>query len=236
MSISVCIATYNGEKYIQEQIESILAQLGEEDEVVISDDASSDNTVAIIRSIDDSRIRLFTDKHFGSHVYNFEHALKQAQGDYIFLSDQDDIWLPYKIAHTIPLLQENDLVLSDAIMVDESGKEIHDSFFRFNHSGPGIFKNFHKNSYLGCCMAFRRPVLEKALPFPPNINMHDWWIGMIAELQFKICFTDEKLILYRRHQDAVTPVDRKSTNPFLTKIGFRINLFKGLIVRLMGIK
>jgi glycosyltransferase involved in cell wall biosynthesis len=231
MSISVCIATYNGEKYIKAQLESILMQLGEEDEVVISDDASTDNTIAIIRSIEDPRIRLFTGHRFGSHVYNFEHALKQAKGEYLFLSDQDDIWLPNKVSHTIPLLQTYDLVLSDAVMVDAHGAQIHDSFFRFNHSRKGILKNFYKNSYLGCCMAFRRSVLLKALPFPPDINMHDWWIGMIAEIHFNVHFSDEKLILYRRHQDAVTPLDRRSTNPLLTKIGFRINLLKGLIAR-----
>ncbi|MDE5758415.1 MAG: glycosyltransferase, partial [Allobaculum sp.] len=91
--ISVCIATYNGERYIETQIRSILDQLNEDDEIIISDDSSTDRTLDIIRSLNDSRIKLFAGNKFHSRTFNFENALKQATGDFIFLSDQDDIWL-----------------------------------------------------------------------------------------------------------------------------------------------
>ena len=231
MSISVCIATYNGENYLKEQIDSILMQLGEEDEIVISDDSSTDKTIEILESFHDKRIVLLKEQTFHSHVYNFEHALKHAKGDTIFLADQDDIWLPHKVSHMLALLQEYDLVLSDAKMVNDLKEPICDSFFTFNHSKRGFFKNLYKNSYLGCCMAFNRKLLEITLPFPKHINMHDWWIGMNAELYSSIIFTEDPLILYRRHEDALTPVDRQSSNTFWQKIGFRLAMIRGLLLR-----
>lgn len=95
--ISVCIATYNGGKYIKEQLDSILFQLGKDDEVIISDDSSTDDTLSILESYHDERIVILTNQKFHSPVYNFENALKSAKGDFIFLSDQDDIWEPTKV-------------------------------------------------------------------------------------------------------------------------------------------
>ena len=95
--ISVCIATYNGEKYIREQLDSILPQLGLDDEVIISDDSSTDNTLKIIEEYNDCRIKIFSNNKFYSPILNFENALKKAQGDFIFLSDQDDIWKSNKV-------------------------------------------------------------------------------------------------------------------------------------------
>lgn len=96
-------------------------------------------------------------------------------------------------------LQDFDLVVSDCIVVDEKDNIIRDSFFRHRNSGPGLIKNFYKNSFLGCCMAFNRNVLDKALPFPVNIPMHDIWIGSIAQMYGTTFFCEEKLLRYRRH-------------------------------------
>lgn len=90
--ISVCMPTYNGEKFIRIQLESILSQLGNDDEIVISDDSSTDKTVEITKSFNDSRIHLLENNTFHSPIYNLENALKNAKGDFIFLSDQDDEW------------------------------------------------------------------------------------------------------------------------------------------------
>ena len=231
MNISVCIASYNGEKYIQEQISSILQQLGEENELIISDDSSTDKTIEIIESFQDNRIVLLKHQIFHSHVYNFENALKHAKGDYIFLADQDDVWLSHKLETMLELLRAHDLVVSDAVMVDDAMNVLEESFFTFNHSRKGLLKNLYKNSYLGCCMGFNRNILNKALPFPKDINMHDWWIGLIGEIYGDVHFSHKKLIRYRRHKDALTPVDRNSNNSFFKKIGFRIAMIKGLIFR-----
>src|SRR6266702_1070934 len=97
-TISVCMATHNGARYIRQQLETILFQLGPDDEVVVSDDSSTDETIAIIKSFADQRIRLFENNTFYSSIFNFENALRRATGDIIVLSDQDDIWLDNKIA------------------------------------------------------------------------------------------------------------------------------------------
>ena len=97
MKLSVCMATHNGEKYLHKQLASILNQLGPEDEVVISDDSSTDTTVKIIRDIADPRIRLLENNTFYSPVYNFENAIRHGSGDIIVLADQDDVWLDNKV-------------------------------------------------------------------------------------------------------------------------------------------
>jgi len=201
MKISVCMATYNGEKYIKEQLDSILSQIGKNDEVIVSDDSSTDNTIEIVKSFNDSRIKIFENQTFKSPVYNFENTLKYANGELIILSDQDDIWKPNKIHIIKTYTQKYDLVVSDADIIDEKGAILQESFYKLNGSRKGFIKNIIKNSYLGCAMAFNRKILDKTLPFPRNLPMHDWWIGLIAELYGKVYFIEDKLISHRRHGD-----------------------------------
>jgi len=117
--ISVCMATFNGEKYIKEQINSILIQLDYKDELIISDDGSTDKTMEIIHKFDDKRIKLFENKNMHGYAHNFENALKQATGDYIFFSDQDDVWLPNKVEIMLPHLKADNFVISDAYVTNE---------------------------------------------------------------------------------------------------------------------
>ena len=119
--ISVCIATYNGEKYIFEQISSILSQLGKDDEVIISDDGSTDDTIKIIESICDNRVRLLINNGKHGFVSNFEKALMKSKGDFIFLSDQDDIWKSNKVQVVLKSLNKYDLVVHDADLIDGNG-------------------------------------------------------------------------------------------------------------------
>ena len=111
--ISVCMATYNGEKYIREQVESILCQLGPEDEIVISDDGSKDHTIQMVDSLD-KRIKVFLNEGKHGVVPNFENALKHSSGDYIFFSDQDDIWSPDKVERCLHALEDSDLVVHNS--------------------------------------------------------------------------------------------------------------------------
>ena len=124
--ISVCMASHNGGKYIKQQIDSILSQLSLEDELIISDDGSSDSTIEIIKRCNDSRIKLYVMEHNSKgmkpHYYvtkNFENALKYVNGDYIFLSDQDDVWCPNKVEVCLEYLQDYDIVLHNLQCVDE---------------------------------------------------------------------------------------------------------------------
>ena len=228
MKISVCMATYNGEKYIKEQLESILSQIGENDEVIISDDSSTDNTVEIIKAFSDNRIKIFENQKFKSPIFNFENALNNATGDIIVLSDQDDIWKANKIETIKKYMHNYDLVLSDATIIDEYGNLIQESFYKLNNSRMGFIQNIIKNSYLGCAMGFNRKILEKALPFPKDIPLHDWWIGLVGEMYGKIYFIEDKLISYRRHGNNASPTGEKSKYSTLKKISFRISLIKNL--------
>ena len=133
--ISVCLATYNGQRFIKRQITSILSQIGEEDEVVVSDDGSTDDTLTILRDLNDSRIRIIDGAHRHSPTWNFEKALEGARGEYIFLSDQDDVWMPEKVSVTMKYLQQYDCVVSDNVIVDAEGSVIADSFYAINKIG-----------------------------------------------------------------------------------------------------
>lgn len=199
--ISVCMATYNGEKYIREQMDSILQQLGEGDELIISDDLSSDKTVEIIKSYKDKRIKLYIHGDNHGFVRNFENVLVHADGDIIFLSDQDDIWMPDKVKVTIAALANCDFTVSDCITINENEQVISQSRIKDYNIKTGFWRLMIKTRYLGCCMAFRRSVLEAALPFPENAYLmeHDLWLAAVAECYFKTSLIEEPLIKYRRH-------------------------------------
>lgn len=231
MKISVCMATYNGSAYLKSQLLSIVSQLTDDDELIISDDSSTDNTLSIISDINFKNIIVLADNAFRSPVRNFENALQHVTGDIVFLSDQDDIWKENKVSIMIQCLERCDLVVSDAEIIDGDGRVIAPSFYEIRGSGPGLIKNIYKNSYLGCCMAFNRKILEKALPFPENIPMHDIWIGVIAELYGVTCFSKEKLISYRRHASNASTTGSKSSSNIITLINYRTNLVFSLIKR-----
>lgn len=229
--VSVCIPTYNGDDYIEEQMRSIICQLGKNDEIIISDDSSNDKTIEKIKSFNDCRIKIFENQKFKSPIFNLENALRHASNEYIFLSDQDDIWFPDKIEIMMKYLKNYDLVVSDAMIIDKEGKVIGESFFKINKSKSGLIKNIIKNSYLGACMAFNRKVLEKALPFPKDIPMHDWWIGLVAEACCKVFFLNQPLVYYRRHDTNFSSTCGKSRYNLTKKINFRYILIKNLLYR-----
>ena len=153
--ISVCIASHNGEKYIKEQVDSILCQIGSDDEVVISDDGSTDKTLAILEAYNDPRIKVFRYVHpckyrynFDYATHNFENALHHAKEDIIFLADQDDVWLPDKVEKVKAAFYDKEVmaVLHDAKIVDENLNEVEPSFFKLRHSETGFLKNLWRNS------------------------------------------------------------------------------------------
>lgn len=212
--ISVCVTTYNGANYIEAQLRSILGQLSAHDEVIVSDDGSTDDTLPIIRGIGDKRIRVLEHPHVGV-TRNFYAALDEAKGEYIFLADQDDVWLEKKVSRCLECLQKYDLVVTDAKVTDESLRVVEESLFELLHSREGLWKNWFACTFYGSTMAFRRSVLEAARPYPSaKVIAHDWWVGMVAEMKGKVCFLKEPFVLYRRHAGTMTQVNRKS---FLTR-------------------
>ncbi|MCG8638757.1 MAG: glycosyltransferase family 2 protein [Desulfobacterales bacterium] len=227
---SVCMASYNGEAYIREQLNSILCQLSDCDELIVSDDGSTDRTLSIVKEFSDERIRLFRSPDNRGVTENFEFALKQARGDYIFLADQDDIWDKDKIRIMAGYLKEFDLVVSDCMIMDKNGRKLADSYFKIRHSGTGVIKNICQNTYMGCCMAFKKKILDYALPFPKHVPMHDWWIGLVADTFDETLFCSEQLVCYRRHGQNETPIDGQSRlrlkQRFVHRTALACGLFK----------
>lgn len=211
--ISVCMATYNGEAYIKEQVDSILKNLSNTDELVISDDGSTDGTLQILDDYQDPRIKIFRGPHAG-FVKNFENAIKHSKGQYIFLSDQDDLWAANKVEKVIQCFEDTNatVVVHDCRIINENGDIIEPSFFSLRNSGPGLLHNLVKNSYIGCCMAFKRELVDVILPIPDNVPWHDQWIGMISDMVGKSVFLPEILFSYRRHGDNVSSMSHSSVS------------------------
>lgn len=232
--ISVCIATYNGAKYIREQLESILPQLQLDDEVIVSDDGSTDATLNEVRALQSPLIRIVQGPGRHTPIYNFEHVLRQAKGDYIFLSDQDDVWTADKVQVMMQALRRSTLVVSDCAVTDSQLKVIAPSFYDVVRKQEGRWYNLLvRNCYLGCCMAFRREVLAKALPFPANIPMHDIWLGNVAAFYYDVEFIPQVLMSYRRHGANASSTSDPSRYSLWRKILFRLRVAVGL-VGLMG--
>ncbi|MDF2181402.1 glycosyltransferase family 2 protein [Neptuniibacter sp. CAU 1671] len=230
MKLSVCMAVYNGSCFVGDQLVSILSQLNADDEVIVSDNNSSDSTLDVIRSFNDPRIKIVHENIPGV-IYNFQNALRHATGDIVFLADQDDVWLPDKVSVVLEALRDADLVVHDARVVDAELNLLSDSLFKVVKSSPGFFKNLFRNSYVGCCMAFRRDVLDQALPIPKGIGMHDWWIGLVAEVQFRVMFIDQPLLNYRRHVASVSATADVSNATISTKLCWRVCLVWHLFKR-----
>lgn len=239
--ISVCIVTFNGENYIKAQIETIISQLGTEDEIIVSDDGSTDRTIEIIKKINDDRIKIFfhTRKTKRSkfpffHIsQNIENALNKAKGDFIFLADQDDIWNKKKIKTTLTEIENNLCILHDCNVIDENGIELYPSYYALNKSKLGIVSNLINCSYLGCCMAFRKEILKDALPFPSLPVPHDIWLGLIAEWKGGLKLVNHKLISYRRHSTNLSTASKKSNACFSYKVQYRLYILIAFLARVI---
>ncbi len=214
LKITVCMATYNGERYLLRQIESILPQLEKSDEIIIVDDASKDNTLSIIAEFADTRIRLIQNSTNLGVIKSFEISIQHAKGDLIFLCDQDDIWFENKVNRVISAFDEEDIdiLVHDGIIIDNNYQVLHQSITEKRLKwGPGVLRNILQNNYHGCFMAFRSNVAQSVLPIPSHIDMHDMWIGIYGEmLGFKAKFISDKLMYYVRHGGNISNFKRRS--------------------------
>lgn len=204
--ISVCLACYNGEMYIQEQVESILKQLDSNDELIISDDGSTDNTLSIIRNNLDPRIKIIINSNEKGYTKNFENALRCASGDYFFLSDQDDVWLDGRVEKCIEELESSNFVMTDGYITDAKLNRLPETHFMKHNVTYGFWSNLFKTRYVGAFMAFDRSVYNFIMPFPKNqlYAPHDYWITVSSELKFKTKLIGTPYVLYRRHEFNVT--------------------------------
>lgn len=233
--ISVCMATYNGLPYLEAQLCSILEQLGAGDEVVIVDDGSKDGSREYLKAHGDSRLRvLFHEKNTGP-VGAFEDALRAAKGEYLFLSDQDDIWPADKVAkymEIFALRPEIEILCSKVRLIDEAGNLLDE--VNAENERPfrtGLIANLIHNCYQGSTMAMRAHVLHKMLPFPRGGErcqlLHDLWIGLrAAQCGYGVMRIEEPLLLYRRHGNNVS-----GRLPLLRQIEKRVRVLAALLWR-----
>jgi len=233
MKVSVCIAVYNGEKFLKETLNSILQQLNNDDEIIIIDDASTDHSLKIIQSFNDQRIRISNNtKNKGVNI-SFYNALKKAEGDLIFIADQDDTWRNNKVSIIKKEFQKErrDIIIHDAFII-EDGIQKKESLFQVNKSGTGFFKNLWSDKYVGCCMVISKEGLKKILPSKINPKVYyDHFLGLMAEIKkLNVLFLGIQLIHYNRHQNNQTDIRKRR------KIGMiimdRARLIKMLLTNL----
>lgn len=211
-SIDVLLPTYNGEKYLKEQIDSILNQTYKNIRIIISDDCSKDSTPKILEEYKnkDNRIELYLQKENIGVVKNIEFLLKKVKSNFYMLSDQDDVWLPIKIEKSIETLkkQNADLVFGDLEVVDENLNTIYPSFGDFMLLNRKISKyidsykvNYLYNCVTGCTILSKKEFIEKIIPIPSDSKylIHDHWIGIVMALNGKLAYMPEKYIKYRQH-------------------------------------
>lgn len=211
--IDILLATYNGEKFLEAQLDSILNQTYSNFRLLISDDCSSDNTRKILEQYKekDNRIVVFFQKENLGVIKNFEFLLKNVENEYYMFSDQDDIWKKEKIEKSLKKLQESnaDLVYSDLEVVDENLKVTYTSYWKLKGIYSKIkkynnFESLYLNNFItGCTIISKKELIEKVLPLPNTSKyvLHDYWIPLIISQQGKIDYIEEPLIKYRQHKN-----------------------------------
>lgn len=226
--ISVCLAAYNGEKYILEQINSILPQLNDGDELLIVDDVSNDNTLDIIKSLNSSYIKIIKNDHNLGHVKTFEKLFYLANNEIIFMSDQDDIWQPNKInVYKEYFSAQKVLLISDnSEFINENGVKINADIIKL--SGDTSMKyqtninNIYKGTagYYGCGMAMKKELLKIILPIPSYVESHDLWIAMVANMMRSNLHINKKTFFRRIHGKNDSLQKRKFSKKIYSRIVF----------------
>ncbi len=212
--VEILIATYQGEKYLPALLDSLLKQTYTNLHFIIRDDGSTDGTVALIEKFKKSYPHLVTliqdNKNLGV-IQNFAKLMQHCSANYALFADQDDYWLPEKVELSIKSLQKLEkkygketplLVHTDLKVVDCHLNNIHPSFWKFTKLNPRFItlnRLLVQNCVTGCTMAFNKALIERSLPLPANILMHDWWMALVASSFGKIASIPTSTILYRQH-------------------------------------
>lgn len=214
-TVDIAMATYNGEDFISEQIDSIINQSYQNWKLYISDDGSSDNTVEIIKTFvsKDKRIELVNTERQGGVISNFNKSLKYTTAEFVMLSDQDDIWPSDRLKLLLNTIQQENnidepkLVFSDLTLVNEVGGEIAKSFYKANNLDPlnnlQGYNLLWNSTVYGCTTIMNRALLDLVLPIPNDAHMHDQWLAMKAHQYNGLIFLDTPTVMYRQHSSNV---------------------------------
>lgn len=231
-SVSVCIAMCNGEAYIRDQLKSILVQLGPMDEIIIVDDASTDSSRIVVSEIDDPRIRVLVNEQRHGHVATFARSIAAARGDYILLSDQDDVWLPGRVeyfteaftqgaavvASNLRLFYPNGAVeeASHTLAESDSGRQVRNVISMLRGTIP----------YFGCAMGFDARIRNIYLPIPSYMEGHDLWLGLVGNCLGHMRHLEAPTVMRRIHGGNLTPIRRRSLGKV---IATRFRLMRALV-------
>ena len=228
--VSVCLAAYNGERFIVEQVRSILGQLSQLDELIICDDGSKDGTFGLVAAIDDSRLVLQSFSSNVGHVLNFEHAIKSATGDLIFLSDQDDVWSSEKYRIVVDCFMKNPdvIMIHHALSTTDVNGYTLAQLWNPLHEGRQVpilylLRQLVKCQVFGCAIAFRRSLIDVVLPFPAKTYAHDHWLAIAAGVCGPVFFLNKPLVRYRQHDANLTP---KSGLQWRDRVSVRLRMLE----------
>ena len=219
MKRSICIASYNGERFIAPQINSILDQISQEDEVIVVDDSSIDGTLDVVEAINDERIKIVRNPVNKGHVRTFETAIAHATGDIIYLSDQDDIWPKGRVAAIESQIRDYETFLLIGNFQEFYDDEVNDPGVKIlPFEQPGLLSSlknltailFGGRYFFGSCMAFSASLKNRALPFPGFVEAHDRWITVVAAFSLSVRYSKTAVTLRRVHGDNLTPRKRRS--------------------------
>ncbi len=225
--ISICLATYNGEKYLQEQMDSLVAQTYENFELIVQDDFSSDNTVNVVESYSDRLdIKLAINKSNLGYIENFEIALKKTSGEYIAICDQDDIWDKNKLQILIDNLQDNSLIYSNSLLIDENGNSLGKTLsqkLKNNFIDSNSSLNFlYDNCVSAHSMLFSKELLNHIFPLPKNIYFDQWIAATAANLD-GVKYIDKILVNYRQHDSNTLGNRNKNSDNIMKKMLSKID-------------
>jgi glycosyltransferase involved in cell wall biosynthesis len=216
--IDVLLATYNGERFVARQIESVLKQMDQRCRLLIRDDGSSDGTVSVVRQFvaeQPGRVILLDEKgpRLGACA-SFSYLLEHSDADYLVLCDQDDVWLPGRITKPLQRIQAVEqelgtgtpvLAHTDLVVVDENLQVIAPSFWAYSNLNPyrgsGLNRLLVQNVVTGCATVINRALARLACPIPRGSPMHDWWLALVASSFGRIEAVPEKTVLYCQHSD-----------------------------------
>jgi glycosyltransferase involved in cell wall biosynthesis len=216
--ISIALAAYNGEKYIKEQIDSILNQTHQDFELIACDDCSTDSTWVILQDYEqkDKRIRCYlNEKNLGFNK-NFEKALKLCRGEYIAISDQDDIWTADHLTVLLENIGDNLICCGESMLVNEKGEniykysEIFDDMFLMDTAEKKILHILYgTNIFSGACMLLRKEALKRILPVPNSIAYYDFWFVLCTCAKNSFIYIPDIIRYFRQHCLNISGIHKK---------------------------
>ena len=234
MNISVAMATYQGEKFLEAQLTSIWECLEPGDEIIVSDDGSTDATLSILSAYVERGcpISIFANKDKAGNTItnNFVNAISHCRNPIVVFCDQDDVWQPNRLAVVRELHSAYDCVVVDGNVVTED-QFTTERIYQRRPPSISLMRNFYKLSVLGCQLSFRRSALLARINVPkdPHIT-HDWWFYMNALLKGRVLILQESVFGYRRHGGNASNGIGKSDNPIILRILIRFKMLRHLVL------